>query len=137
MKKCQGFTLIELIVAISIVSVLAALALPAYQDYTIRARVTEALLLAGNAKNVVVENVNSLGALDVSACTSAPSALIATSNVASISCTGLGVITVATTTRAGAVALDFTPVMAGTHLVGWRCSLSAGESKHAPSECRS
>lgn len=137
MNRHHGFTLIELMIVVSIIAILAAVALPAYHDYSIRARVSEALILAGNAKVVVVENVNNLGNLDATACNSAPTAMSATVNVASVTCTGLGVVSVSTTPRAGAVELNFTPVMMGTHLVGWRCEQTVGEPKYVPSECRS
>ena len=52
----KGFTLIELMIVVAIIGILAAVALPAYQDYTVRARVTEGLSLAGSAKTAVAEN---------------------------------------------------------------------------------
>ncbi len=56
MKTQQGFTLIELMIVVAIIGVLAAIALPAYQDYTIRARVTEGLQLVSGGKRTVEEN---------------------------------------------------------------------------------
>ena len=52
----KGFTLIELMIVVAIIGILAAVALPAYQDYTVRAKVTEGLSLAGSAKTAVSEN---------------------------------------------------------------------------------
>ena len=54
----KGFTLIELMIVVAIIGILAAVALPAYQDYTVRAKVTEGLSLAGAAKTAVVENAS-------------------------------------------------------------------------------
>jgi type IV pilus assembly protein PilA len=58
----KGFTLIELMIVVAIIGILAAIAIPAYQDYTIRAQVTEGLNLAGDLKAAVAENFAATGA---------------------------------------------------------------------------
>ncbi|KWT85750.1 MULTISPECIES: pilin [unclassified Variovorax] len=86
----KGFTLIELMIVVAIIGILAAVALPAYQDYTVRAKVTDGLSLAGSAKTAVAENAAN-GAPFASGWTSPA----ATRNVASIGITeGTGVITI-------------------------------------------
>jgi type IV pilus assembly protein PilA len=64
MKTVQkGFTLIELMIVVAIIGILAAVALPAYQDYTVRAKVSELLLAASSARTSVTEAAQNLGAI--------------------------------------------------------------------------
>ena len=63
----KGLTLIELMIVIAVIGILGALALPAYQDYTIRAKVSEMLLAANGCKTAVTEAISSASGADVSA----------------------------------------------------------------------
>ena len=118
MKKIQqGFTLIELMIVVAIIGILAAVALPAYQDYTVRARVTEGLALASSAKTAVAENAANGNSFYNGWVVPA-----ATNNVSSIAIAPTnGVITITYTTRVGpatANAVTLTPTSGGAALVG-------------------
>lgn len=101
----KGFTLIELMIVVAIIGILAAVALPAYQDYTIRAKVTEGLTLASAYKTAVSDTFASGGPTAMVACTDATTCqsmgityLENNKNVASIKTTAAGIITIAYTT---------------------------------------
>src|SRR5881628_2979972 len=101
----KGFTLIELMIVVAIIGILAAVALPAYQDYTIRARVSEGLVLASSAKLAVAEN--SANGQAFAAGWSKP---VATVNVASIDIDSTGAIVAG---FPGSIVVTFTPAAGG------------------------
>src|SRR5580700_10181899 len=85
-KMQKGFTLIELMIVVAIIGILAAIAIPAYQDYTIRAKVTEGLNLADSAKTAVAESFQSGGVTGVTAAASSwDTSFTATKYVSNIS----------------------------------------------------
>lgn len=136
MGNNKGFTLIELMIVVAIIAILAAIALPAYQTYTARARVSEAVLLLSSAKVTVTENVNNINKLDATACTGTETLASPTDNVSAVNCTGNGVLTVVTTAKAGLVTLRLTPSYNPNEVIRWSCSLVSGEAKYVPAECR-
>jgi type IV pilus assembly protein PilA len=144
MQKQQGFTLIELMIVVAIIGILAAIAIPAYQDYTIRARVTEGLNLASSAKVTVSENAMSgVTAGNLNQGWTAPAATL---DVTSVIVDGVnGVITITYTARAGAGTIIMTPTSAGAALAGgappadiivWNCTGGDLQAKYRPANCR-
>jgi type IV pilus assembly protein PilA len=157
-KKAHGFTLIELMIVLAIVGILGAVALPQYQDYTVRAKVSEMLLAATSCKTAVTETVTTASQADVSLALPKACETQASQYVSSVTADANGVITVvgnaATlrgSTSATANSISLTPIQTGsTKLVGttdggksiasWTCGPAATnglELKYLPTSCKS
>jgi len=136
----QGFTLIELMIVVAIIAILAAIAIPAYQDYLIRAQVTEGMSLASGAKASVWDYVSNHGTLPVNN----PEAGLAKDT----SITGNYVSRVDITN--GRIIATFGGPKANSHLSGalilsptvstgsitWTCAPSTLPGKYLPTSCR-
>jgi len=144
-RVSKGFTLIELMIVIAIVAILLALALPAYQDYTIRAKVTEGLSVAASPKLAVSETCQS----DPLATPADDSgyAFVAGGDdddyVASITIAGtcaIPLITIVTQNTGAATSptlLLTGDVQPNSGQIEWDCTTTAGLPQHVPTSCRS
>ena len=132
MNKQQGFTLIELMIVVAIIGILAAIAIPAYQDYIVRSKVTELVTAADACKASVSEyyitNNNLPPDLETSGCTNQTIGNITSLDVAA------GVITVQGTADVKNSNIILTPT-ASSKGITWACS-TTGQKKYVPANCR-
>ena len=141
-KVQQGFTLIELMIVVAIIGILAAIAIPAYQDYTIRAQVSEAMSLTSGVRTAMSESFQTTGnwpADNAAAGISAPASITGTyvETVTVTAGTG-GVITAVFSTGANAAIAGNNFILTGADQGGsirWTCSGGIND-KYLPSSCR-
>jgi type IV pilus assembly protein PilA len=140
-KHQKGFTLIELMIVVAIIGILAAIAIPAYQDYTIRAQVSEGMSLTSGVRTAVTEYLQTVGVWPTdnleAGVTTAGS--IKGNYVASVTVAPSGVITALFGSGANPRIQGDTLVLNGTDNDGsveWSCNTGTIETKYLPSTCR-
>jgi len=141
-KHEAGFTLIELLTVVVIVAILAMIAIPAYQDYTVRMKVAEALSLIGSVKLAVTETFQSNGFMPVTNAQAGVPDIVTTRYIESVHVKELGKVTIKFNAyqigirEPGEFNMIFTPNV-GVGRVVWDCLGGTLHQKYRPSICRS
>lgn len=134
--KNKGFTIIELMIAVAIIGILAAIAIPAYQNYVIRAKVSEALTFASQAKTSVAEYYQSQGSLPATNTQAGLATSVTGTNVSQVSVGTSGVITVTTSIAGVTGNIDFAPTVNSSGIT-WVCTGGTLGNQYRPSNCKS